>query len=96
MSYDDEVCKICRLQNGWEVEIYDPTPKEGKAEKKAESKGYISSYHSGWRSFAFTTEKELIKFLGSRLSGLKPRNYDEDYQSAFDAGVASEMPKTKK
>ena len=93
MSYDDEVAKVCRVQNGWTVEIFDPSPAEEKADKKAQDKGmFVGSYRSGWRSFAFTTEKELLAFLGKKLPSLNPRNFDEAYQAAFDAGVESEMP----
>ena len=95
MSYDDQVARVCRLSNGWELEIYDPTPKQEKAAAKAEDKGMPISYGSGWRSFAFTTDKELLAFLTQKLPMLKPSNHDEEYQAAFNAGIESASPKKK-
>ena len=84
ISYNDEICKICRLQNGWEIEIYQPTPAEEKEEEDAEKKGMPISYDDPWRGFAFSTIEEVIAFITKKLPELKPRNYDEDYEAAFN------------
>jgi hypothetical protein len=34
VGYDNEIIKVCRLQNGYVVEAYEPTPKEAKKEDK--------------------------------------------------------------
>lgn len=87
MGYDTEVAKICRLSNGWELEIYDPPPEEKKAEDKAAKKGaYIPSegiYKSPWRTLAFATFDELIEYLEEKGASLKPRNYDDEYAAEF-------------
>lgn len=87
MSYDDQIVRICKLQNGFEVEIFDPKPKKDK-------KDYVP-YDAGWRSFAFTSEKDVLKFLGEKLGSLKARNHDEEYTAAFEAGLASSSKPAK-
>ena len=87
MSYDDEIVKVCKLENGFEVEIYDPSPKKDKKD--------VMPYQSGWRSFAFQSEKDVLKFLGEKLGGLKGRNHDEEYAAAFEAGIASSSKHSK-
>lgn len=68
MSYDDEIAKICRLENGFEVEVYDPPP------RKPLKDGYAEPYRSPWKSYAFGTAKEAMAFLQGRLDKLKSPN----------------------
>ena len=93
MGYDNEVAKLCRLTNGWEVEIYDPSPQEVKAEDKAAKKGeYVSSigvYRSPWRTMAFSSFEDAIEFLETKGKDLKPRNFDDEYAASFNATIAS-------
>jgi len=86
MRYDDQVAKICRLQNAWEVEIYDK-PKEQK------SKNGMVSYQDPWKSYAFATAEEVLKFLGERLDKLKPRNSEMEYEEGFQEATSKAKPK---
>lgn len=92
MGYDNKVVEICRLTNGWEVEIYDPPEEEVKAEKKAAEKGdccvpSTGIYKSPWRTMAFSTFEEMIGFLTKKGPTLKPRNFDDEYAKSFNATV---------
>lgn len=75
MNYNDQIAKICRLENGFEVEIYDPPPP-----RKADSK-YIEPYREPWKSYAFGTAKEAMAFLQGRLEKLKSPN--SEYADGF-------------
>jgi hypothetical protein len=93
LGYDDKVAEICRLSNGWQVEVYDP-PSEDKEEKKEakDSKDApccVPSYKSPWRTLAFSTLDEVLAFLKSQEATLKPRNFDEEYAKSFKATVKS-------
>lgn len=99
MSYDTEVVKICRLSNGWTVDVYDPSPAEEKAEKKM-AKGDMAMpmpYKDPWRTMAFGTFEEVLAFLAGKGKDLKPRNFDEEYAKSFNETVSSiNKPKKEK
>jgi hypothetical protein len=84
MSYDDQVAKICRLQNAWEVEIYDPPKREAKPKNVPEP------YRDPWKSYAFKTSKEVMDFLKQRLDTLRPNHAEGEYADGF-----AEATKTK-
>lgn len=92
MGYDTEIAKLSRLSNGYEIEIYDPSPEEVKAEDKAAKKGdapmaTAGVYKNPWRTMAFGTFDEAIEFLEEHGKDLKPRNFDEDYAESFNKTV---------
>lgn len=87
MGYDNEVIRVCRLTNGWEVELYDPSPAVAKAEKKAASGIPVTEASlvgsSPWRTVMFTTFDEVVEYLEEKGPNLKPRNFDEEYAKSF-------------
>lgn len=76
MSYSDNIARICRLENGFEVEVYDPPPP-----RKPGSKEYMEPYREPWKSYAFGTAKEAMAFLQGRLEKLKSPN--SEYADGF-------------
>lgn len=94
MGYGSEVVRICRLSNGWELEIFDPAPEEVKAEQKAAAKGdccvpSAGIYKDPWRTMAFSTFEDMIEFLEEKGPTLKPRNFDDEYAKSFAATIKS-------
>jgi hypothetical protein len=81
MSYESQVARISRLENGFEVEVYEK-PKE---QKKGEPYDYVDP----WKKFAFGTAKEMMAFLQGRIEHLKAP--DSEYAEGF-----KEATKTKK
>ena len=79
MSYDDQIAKICRLENGFEVEVYDPPPP-----RKTSDKTSMEPYKDPWKSYAFGTAKEAMAFLQGRLEKLKSPNsvYADGFKEA--------------
>lgn len=73
----DYVLKVEKLENGYEVEIYDD--KLDAANQKPKSK-----WVDPWKSYAFTTAEEVKNFIGEHLDSLKPPpDADEEYSTAF-------------
>lgn len=77
MSYNEQVAKVCRLQNAWEVEIYDPPA------KKKTSKNIPEPYVDPWKSYAFKTSKEVMAFLQQKLDSLRPGDPEGEYGDGF-------------
>ena len=74
---DDEVLKIERLQNGYEVSVVDE--KIVAANNKPQSK-----YESPWKSYAFPDVAAVVKFIEASLAALKPPpKADDVYAEAF-------------
>ena len=98
MSYQDEVAKICRLANGWTVEVYEPpTAAEEKKEKSEAKDAPMCCESSGeWHTLAFSTLDEVLSFIKSKEPDLKPRDYDEEYASSFSATIKSMTKPEKK
>lgn len=100
MGYESKVAELCRLSNGWEVEVYDPPASDAKA--KVESKStdccapVCGDYKSPWRTLAFSTLDEALAFLKSVEAKLKPRNYDDEYAKSFQDAIASTTKKPEK
>ena len=80
---DDIVCRIERLDNGWEVEICDPA---GVDMNKASKGMYISP----WKAYAFKTVKEVVDFLAKNLEKAVPANHD-DFESSFKEATSDDM-----
>ena len=84
MSYDDQIARICRLENGFEVEIYDPLKKTPK-----ERPGTVP-FQDPWKSYAFGTTKEVMKFLSERIDKLSRKSADVEYADAFKEATDKE------
>lgn len=74
------ICRIEKLANGYEVELYDAK----RAAKNAKSKG---EYIDPMVGYAFKTTEEVCEFLEKNLEKAVPK---DEYGSAFDALVAEE------
>ena len=67
------VLKVAKLENGYEVEVYDET-----IAKKNDSPK--SKYQDPWKGYAFTTADAVKTFVGEHLDSLKPPpSADEEY-----------------
>ncbi len=78
MSYEDQICKISRMENGFEVEVCDPKICKSNKDSK-------SSYKDPWRSFAFKTTEEVLSFLKANLEKLTPPK--DDFGTSFDRAI---------
>ena len=70
----ETVLRLERLENGFEVEIFDE-----KTSKANEKKG--ARYESPWKGYAFTTGKEVIEFITKHINSL-PKSSDEEFADA--------------
>ena len=75
---DDSVLRIERMENGFEVEIYDQKAAEANAKPK-------STYESPWKSYAFTTTADVVKFVAKHLNTLPKSAGDEFNEAAAEA-----------
>lgn len=75
---DDSVLRIERMENGFEVEIYDQKVAAANAKPK-------SSYESPWKSYAFTTAGDVVKFVTKHLNTLPKSASDEFNEAAAEA-----------
>lgn len=80
MSYDTEIVKICRLVNGYEVEIYDPPKEQPKPKKDMHT---AMPYSPPWKAYAFSTEQEVFKFLKDKMPSLRRKSADDEYADSF-------------
>jgi len=78
----EDVVRISKLENGWEVECYHKPPAtKGKT-------GYDIPYKSPWKSYGFDSEKKVLAFLKDKLPELGRRmSADEEYDSGFKEAV---------
>jgi len=76
----DCVCRIEKLQNGYEVEITDPAI----AAKNKSSKG---SWQDPMVGYAFKDVAGVIKFLQDNLDKAVP---SDEYESTFDKAAGEE------
>ena len=84
MSQGEDVARIEKLENGYEVEICDPKIVAENAKPK-------SMYKSPWLGYAFTTKEEVIAFLAKHLDSLKPPpDADTEYGEGFKSAAAEE------
>lgn len=73
----DQVLRIEKLENGYEVEVCDPDAMAANAKPK-------SQWKDPWKSYAFTTAEEVKNFIGEHLDSLKPPpEADAEYSNAF-------------
>lgn len=76
----EEVLRIEKLENGYEVEVCDPDIKKANAKPKTEWK-------SPWKAYAFSTDKEVIAFVTKHLASLPKSAQDEFNSAASEAGL---------
>jgi hypothetical protein len=79
----DDIVRIEKLGNGYEVEVC--SPKISKANDRPKA-----AYQSPWKGYAFTTKEEVIAFLTKVLDKLSPEVEDDEFGSAFDEAVSTE------
>jgi hypothetical protein len=84
MGMGESVLRIEKLENGYEVEVCDPTI-------LAENEKPKTAYKSPWKGYAFTTAEEVKNFVGEHLDSLKPPpDADAEYGSAFAKASSEE------
>lgn len=76
----DEIMRVKKLRNGYEVEVCDPEVR--KRNDQPSKNKVLVPYRSPWKSYAFTTEKEAIAFVTKALPKLQPEV--DDFSSTFD------------
>jgi hypothetical protein len=81
----DDIVRIEKLENGYEVEVC--SPKISKANASAKP---TVVYQSPWKGYAFTTKEEVITFLTKVLDKLSPEVEDDEFGSSFDEAVSTE------
>ena len=75
----ETVCRIEKLENGFTVEVCDPSLQSANQDPK---KPYVSP----WKEYAFATEKEVIAFISKVLPTLSPEV--DDMGKAFKEACA--------
>ena len=78
MSYDSCLARIERIQNGFLVEFYEPTPR-----KKGKDGMRIGPYVSDWKVYSYPTLDEALAAMKKKLPAVT-RNADQEYATAFD------------
>jgi len=74
---DNQVLRIDKLENGYEVSICDPKIMEANAKSKGR-------YQEPWKDYAFRDVEGVKQFIGEHLDSLKPPpDADTEYSSAF-------------
>ena len=73
----EEVLRIEKLENGFEVEV------RVKPTKKDKGAG-LAEYQDPWKAYAFTTDKEVIAFVTRHLASL-PKSSEDEFNDAADA-----------
>ena len=77
MSYDSCLARIERIQNGFLVEFYEPTPR-----KKDKSGMSIGPYNSDWKEYSYPTLDEALAAMKKKLPTVT-RNADQEYAAGF-------------
>lgn len=71
------VCRIEKLENGYEVSLMDPKIEKANNERKKDDE---YRWRDPMRSFAFETAEGVIKFLTDNLDKIE---MPDDYTSSF-------------
>jgi hypothetical protein len=71
----EDVLRIEKLENGFEVKVFDD--KIEAANRKSKN----CSYSSPWKEYAFSTSKEVIGFITKHIESL-PKSSEEDFAEA--------------
>jgi len=84
MGGGEDVLRVEKLENGYEVEICDPKIMAANQKPK-------SSYESPWKGYAFTTAAEVVAFISEHLDSLKPPpDADTEYTEGFKQASTEE------
>ena len=67
----DDILRIEKLANGYEVEICDPKIQEANGKPK-------SDWANPWVGYAFSTAAEVVAFVTLHLESLKPEPDDDE------------------
>ena len=82
MGMSESVCRIEKLENGYEVSICDP-------KIQAENDKPKSNWKDPWKGYAFTTSVEVVAFIAEHLDKLKPPpDADSEYSASFKRATA--------
>jgi hypothetical protein len=76
----DCILKVERLENGFEVEVYD----DDTAEKNRKSSGI---YTDPYKSYAFNNMEDAVEFIGKTLKMKKSKGSDDEYSESFAKAV---------
>lgn len=82
---DNYCCRIERLKNGYEIEMKDPEIVKANQKPRKGSEPY--TYRDPYVSYAFTKIEDVLTFLKKNLDKALP---DDEYDTSFDAAVASD------
>lgn len=74
----EDIVRIEKLENGYEVEVCDPSNKPAKA----------GVYQDPWKAYAFATKEEVVKFLTKVLDKLAPEDESAEFDGAFNEAVS--------
>lgn len=74
----DEIVKICKMMNGYEVEVCDPEQRKKNTSPK-------QPYSDPWKSYAFQSEAQVVKFLKKVLPSLSPE--EDDMATNFQRAI---------
>jgi hypothetical protein len=79
---DNEVLRIEKCANGFEIEICDPEIRSKNSAGKGE-------YECPWVGYIFTTVEEVAAFIAAHLGSLEPEPDEEEEYGAEFARQAS-------
>lgn len=82
MSYDNQILRVCRLENGFEVEVYEPPPPPKKSKKDSTLCG-CGPYEEPWKAYAFETAETAIAFMAAKMPSMTRKSGEEEYQETF-------------
>lgn len=86
MSYDDQIARISKLENGYTVCIVDEEQRDKNNDPK-----HKGPWQDPWKEYAFSTAEEVLNFLKDRLDKLEPPpDADAEYSTAFAKDAASD------
>jgi len=77
----DDIARIERLENGWEVTCYEPPPPQ--------KKGAPYRYQEPWKSYGFADVNKAIAFLKDKLPALSRKSPEEEYASGFKDAIST-------
>lgn len=83
MSYGNEMIRVSRLENGLEVEIYEPAPRK-KSQDKKDSCCPSVTYNDPWKAYAFESDESALEFIAEKLPGLRRKSDKDEFNDTFD------------
>ncbi len=78
--YGSEIIRVCRLENGLEVEVYEPAPPK----KATKVDSCCGPYDEPWKAYAFESDEAALAFITAKLPGLKRKSDTDEYNDTFD------------